>query len=529
MSDRWRRWLCQLVFIAVCVLPTAWVLLRIAYQPGPAHFAQQLQLQLGVPVSVERVTTPTPDLTLLHQVKLRHPETGTWAEADRWALIPGTSLAAPRWRIEHLSIQEASLGDFFEQLHNTVVRQRLSTVGQASQAVALPTIHVHTLEVVPAKIDEPRTPATASPVALRLKDVAITWQVNPQSHLPRLELAAKVTPPRRDRDLLSTGMPQPEIPLLCYLERIPTPHSNSHRSSHVTQWELAALDRPVPMAWLNFASWPPFIRQRSEVTFQGLLSGRVVDNRWWVSCHQTRLEGLDLSDLEFFLTGQRTQNQAPVRLQIQELGWSGLVGGAAQWEACDVDLHAGIGELAGWLVQYATQALDLPHTDSAVRLASFVSNAAPNDAIGFAEMNVGVRLRDGQLLLRPLDSASGPLPVLGGFNKQEQIAWPNRGERVWRVPAAEDNVTRVHHTDTQPDTASSAAPYQHEPLEIAPVELHWEPNQFVVGVPMPDRFFDQTITEPRDDDAPLTTSTMRAIIEHPGLATLPDASRIENR
>jgi len=534
MSDRRRRWICQLLFIGLCVLPTAWVLLNIVYRPSPAYFAQQLQLQLGVPVTVLQLTTPNPDLALLQGVELRHPETGTWAVADRWAVLKGPTPVTPRWQISTLRIQQETLGEFIDQLHRSVVQQRMTAAASSQDGRmggSLPTLHVQTLEVVsiPSGVSDDaasESRATSRQVALRLKDVVITWQWPAGSELPRLELAAKLVPPRGERDFLSTGIETPEIPLLCYLERRPLPAATGRRPAYLTHWEITALERPVPLAWLNLASWPTFLRQRAAGSFQGLLQGAVADRQWSLNCQQARLDGLDLSDLEFFLTGQRSQNQAAMRLRIHHLGWSGLSGGPAAWEACDVDVQAVDGQLAGELIQAAAQALTLDDIHPAERQVAYLPESPSKSVVRFAELNLGVRLRAGQLWLRPLEVTGKPLPILRGFNGQEQVQWGNQVERPWRFHSAaggEVSPAEYLEAEVHGPRADQPGSEPRDPLEIAAIDLPWTSERFIVGVPVVDRFAFEPIATATEDFAPATSpQTIRAIIEHPQLALGPD-------
>jgi hypothetical protein len=542
MSDRRRRWICQLVFVGVCVLPTAWVLLSIIYRPRPAHYAQQLQLLLGVPVTVQSVTTPTPELTLLQGVELWHPETGVWAVADRWLMLRDSPSAVERWQISRLRVREETLLDFGQQLHNAVVRQRLNAHGANSLGGTMPTLHVQSLEVVsggerPDAAGNPLPGPDDSHVAFRLKDVAVSWQGSSEDPWPRMELAAKVVPPGAERDFLSTEVEPAEVPLLCYLERRGMTAVEAPLVSYVTQWEVAVPDRPLPLAWLKPATWPTFLGQRSAASFHGLLSGAVAEQRWWLNCQQARLEGLDLSDLEFFLTGQRTESQAPARLRIHHVGWSGGIGGAAQWEACDVELQAGEGQLDGQLVRTAALALALSAPQAGVLPLGLAGETATPATLRFAEMNVGVRLRDGVLWLRPLEGTGQNLPLLNGFNGKDQVVWGNRGERAWRpdAPAPTQSALAEHLPITgaaataataaamgASGIAQTAATEERDPLEIAAVDWAWEPPQFIIGVPVADRFpFQPIAVEPGPGvrTAPVSTETIRAFIENPRLGT----------
>jgi len=576
MSDRRRRWICQLIFVVACVLPTAWVTLRIVYQPGPDHFARQLQLQLGVPVQLERVTTPTPDLTILHGVSFQHPETGTWATADRWSLCWADSVQLARWQIDHLQLDESNLLDLFEHLHRTVLRQHLVGARPTAEAAGLvmPTLHVQSLEVL-SRDSQVSPAAGAPPLALRLKDVTVGWRWNAAAQRPRLEVAAKLLPPRRDRDVLSAGVPLPEVPVLCYLERRPDSLASSTSPNFSTHWEVAVLERPVPVAWINLQAWPATLRSTSAAArFQGLLTGHASERGWRVDCRQAQADGWDLSDLEYAISGRRSRTQAPLQLQIQHLAWVGQAGGGPGWESAQlesaqVECLAENGELAADLVLAATRALTLPSANPAVRQVAHAalesetnSNAMASSpdplaslTVRFAQLNVGLRWESGQLWLRPIPDSDGPLPLLRGYHGQDLVGWADAVERLWQpelgqpprpfeVDAAfqADAATTMtgpelrrdgEHEAGSPHTPAAHTPAAHtptshapaahapaseglavegarlgaadvgpsasavqpaqwvgprEPLRIAPIEVAWEPQQFIVGERVADPF-----------------------------------------
>lgn len=583
--------MCQLIFVVACVLPTAWVVLRIAYQPGTAHFAQQLQLQLGVPVRLEQVTTPAPELTVLHGVSFQHPESGTWAKADRWSLVWADSPQHTRWQIDRLQVAEATLPDLFEHLHRTVVRQHLAVpdTARGTRMPALPQLHIQSLEVLSSQ-PPTSSAATVPPLALLLKDVTLAWQWNATTQRPRLEVAAKLQPPRRERDVLSAGVAAPEVPLLCYLERRPesqgqpraadlvaadSPEDDSAvdddapRSKFVTHWEVAVLERPVPVAWIHLQAWPAALRSASTAArFQGLLTGSAAERGWRVDCHQARAEGWDLSDLEFALTGRRSRTQAPLDLRIEHMVWIGRADDSLGWDSARlasarVEFSAENGELAADLVLDATRALTLPAANPAVRQVSHavvadetrdsptLETTAGSDqdplshlSVRFAQLQVGVRWQDGQLWLRPLAGNDGPLPLVLGYHGQDLVGWSDAGERLWQAepihrprPVRSDMArpllagettgatapsneavdegavsdtgesprplggtpTAAADLNRDPNTAA-AQPVQwvepREPLRIAPVDLAWQPQQFIVGERLADPFPFDALTSP---------------------------------
>lgn len=70
MSDDQRRTLCRIVFLLVCVLPTATILYFMFHRPGAQQWERMVRAELGLPVKIESVETPTPTLTILRGVSL---------------------------------------------------------------------------------------------------------------------------------------------------------------------------------------------------------------------------------------------------------------------------------------------------------------------------------------------------------------------------------------------------------------------------------------------------------------------------
>ena len=503
MSDRRRRWICQFFFVAVCVLPTAWVLLRVSSRPGPEWYAQQLQMQLGVPVIVGGVTTPTPEITWLQRVRVQHPETGVWAEADRITMFHGPAEAArPRWQIEQLTVREAALTDFLTQLHHTIVRQRLhaAAIRTSSQVDVFPMVHVRSLVVVPGELAPTDFPHAVARPVVKLKDLVFDWRTGSEGESPRLEMAAKLVPPRQEADVLAVSSPQIEVPVMGTLERQVVADPSSAQTEYVTRWEVAILERAVPVAWLNLASWPELIHLRPELEFSGLIGGVLVGSRWQVNCREARLNGLNLSDIEFMTTGQRSDLQATLHLNIREMAWSGLQGGPPEWVACDVELNAANGALGTRWIESARRALGLTGQPGAVIQASYDQENTPT-TVSFEQLNLGVRWHHGTWWFRPLPSEMGdrPLPVLRGYNQQEQVVWPGREERPWRDDRTTHEAARVNYLGTpdadvpdadlpDADLPDANVSVDRKALDIAEINFAWQPSEFVQGVPNAESF-----------------------------------------
>lgn len=73
LSDNARRWICQLAFLALCVIPTAMAVWAIAHRPGPEWWEQMIMAKCGLSASIDSVETPRPGLTLLRGVRVERP------------------------------------------------------------------------------------------------------------------------------------------------------------------------------------------------------------------------------------------------------------------------------------------------------------------------------------------------------------------------------------------------------------------------------------------------------------------------
>lgn len=482
--------------MAVCVLPTTWVLLRIAYRPGPQDYAQQLQLQLGVPVIVGRVATPSPELTWLYDVQWQHPETGQWAVADRLTFWHGGALETrARWQIDQLTVSEAALNDVLSQFHQNIVRQRLysSTSEHAASNSSIPVLHVRSLMVMPGGGVNSPSEALARPVA-KLNDVLVHWCTDSVGTTPRLEIAAKLVPPRIDADLLVVDSPSAEVPVVASVERQSIQNQTTGQREYTTRWEVAVLERPLPLLWLNLGSWSKWLGDRSELEFSGLIGGTIFGDRWQLTCRQADIRGWELSELEHLLGGERSRNQARLNMKVHEVTWIGTAQELRQWETCDVELMASDGVLDTRWLRLAEQSLGLRPTDGSVQPASFVGDDGQANNLRFRELNFGVRLQDGRWFFSPIDSNMKKLPILQSPNQEEQIEWPNREPREWDVERATHAAARVSYVETTSADASEES--TRPPLEIAPVEFTWQPNQFIQGVPQSDSIYQELVGLP---------------------------------
>ena len=72
MSDRLKRFICRSIFFVCCLLPTLMVVKWVLFPKTVDDWNLELRSQLGVKVSVEQFQTPTPQVTLLKNVRFEH-------------------------------------------------------------------------------------------------------------------------------------------------------------------------------------------------------------------------------------------------------------------------------------------------------------------------------------------------------------------------------------------------------------------------------------------------------------------------
>ena len=70
LSDNQRRFVCRIVFLFLCALPTALSVYSLTHQPGPEYWENAIRAQLGIPVQIASVETPVPFTTVLRGVRI---------------------------------------------------------------------------------------------------------------------------------------------------------------------------------------------------------------------------------------------------------------------------------------------------------------------------------------------------------------------------------------------------------------------------------------------------------------------------
>lgn len=522
MSDRRRRWICQFLFIVACVMPTVWVGLRLAYRPDATSVAKELQLYLGVPLSVQSIETPTPDRWILRDVQLHHPESGAWAKVDRWVL-DRTWQGKTRWHLDLVSVERANLAEIIEQLHDAVVRQHLTTTpGWEDRLRKLPEIYIAQLEVsgladpavTETALAESGSPSVSTgtqdlPIR-RLRDMVISWHApasGPGGHKsvldsvpstdrgPRVEIAAMIQPPQptsnaelrlptgdstiaadsNDLEGLSAG-----IPLLVQLERVrlePTRPNDRRETSFATLWEVAVLERPLPLAWLPWPSLDSLTLGRGTPQFHGWIRGHQTAGDWRMETENAALSNIELADLELWLTGSAGVHYglADIRAKKWSVRSDPLRGW--RWDVADLEVMARDGATDGRWWQAA---------DAAVRqngpspVMAWQPDSSAADLLRFRSLNLTCRWEHNQWTFASLQRDGEWQPFLVAPNQQPLVDWPAQASWCWGLPPSDQSgldsstglASRAPRVLSSPaGTARPIPGTEPDPTQLHPTEL----------------------------------------------------------
>lgn len=372
MSDRKRRWICRLFFLVACLMPTGWLIMRVAFQPSATQWSAELELALGLPLDVGRVQTPNAREIHLHQLTWDHPESGRVAELNRIEIhqtqVPASEvrkwhqssvLPTQRWIIPRLELPQAALPDFLQTLHQQwFLRQRLTT---------LPEIQIQELVVTdPAPS---RAAGASSRPALRLEQVVIrTEQPSPLSAesptWPTLMILGKVLPLVRGPVVGMEEAPELAVPFALRIER------QKHDSDFQTHWFLT-LDKPLPVRALNLNGIPPILSARNlrvSGKFLGWADSRqwgfqLVDAHIWGDPAQFPLSGgFDLADLVDWVQGRASRSNAllidgEAKLKISQAHIQATWNHRPELVSLDASLQADNGGISSSFLSALQQAL----------------------------------------------------------------------------------------------------------------------------------------------------------------------------
>ena len=136
MHEKTRRWICRAAFLAVCAVPTVWLLGAIGYRHSPLFVRRQIaiweravQQHSGFLVQIGRVSYPRGDVALLEGVRLTDPDSQRLVVQIRQAEL----VRAEGRLLVILSQPEVEPGQFLrlcEAFHERLLR-----------GVALPAVH----------------------------------------------------------------------------------------------------------------------------------------------------------------------------------------------------------------------------------------------------------------------------------------------------------------------------------------------------------------------------------------------------
>ena len=82
LSDNQRRFVCRIVFLQFCFLPTFGAIYTIFHQPSVVEWQQRIQAQLPIKVEIESVETPLPNQVVFRGLKVLPTDSGLYPELN---------------------------------------------------------------------------------------------------------------------------------------------------------------------------------------------------------------------------------------------------------------------------------------------------------------------------------------------------------------------------------------------------------------------------------------------------------------
>ena len=82
LSDNQRRFVCRLVFLQFCLIPTIASIYIILHHPGVDQWKQQIQARLPVNIEIASVETPLPGQVVLRGLKIVPSNSGRYPELN---------------------------------------------------------------------------------------------------------------------------------------------------------------------------------------------------------------------------------------------------------------------------------------------------------------------------------------------------------------------------------------------------------------------------------------------------------------
>lgn len=87
LSDNQRRFVCRIVFLVLCAIPTSVSVYSLFHRTGPEQWQNLVRAELGIPVQISSVETPVPFTTVLRDVRVPNSVIRTSTELETDLLI----------------------------------------------------------------------------------------------------------------------------------------------------------------------------------------------------------------------------------------------------------------------------------------------------------------------------------------------------------------------------------------------------------------------------------------------------------
>lgn len=405
MSDRQRRWICRLIFLVACLLPTGWFYARFALQPNQQTWSKELELALGLPLQVANVSTPNPSQIRLQHLQWTHPELGRIARIDqidiRQTDVQGTEfrkwfqasvLQQQRWHIHRMEVSESALPQLLETLHQQWFRRHRTS--------ALPEIQIDDLLVFP-DLEFDSLDADAHRPSLRLTNLKVHRSAETENSVTlRLLVEGQVLPRIRGPIVNMQESPEQTIPFEVLLDR------ELKEGMYSTQCFLK-VQRPLPFKYLGLAGVPKILVQHN-FRFSGKFLGWVNDHDWGILVTEAHLWGdpathpsgqFELRDLVDWIqppvTDQEIPLQGAAQLMVSEAKLQSRWNNTPRLLSLDAQLSAQNGVLSKTFLANLKEAL-------------CYESLTPNPIapyVRFQQLGVRMLANESHLELHPLESA----------------------------------------------------------------------------------------------------------------------------
>ena len=122
MSDNQRRLFCQVLFLILCIVPTAVVGYWICHPQTANGWELKLRAKLGIETSIDSIETPGPYVTILRGLEFTDPEIGTLFKAVEARIEFGTesNIVSIPYRVQGLT--NKSLASLVRTVNQKLIR-----------------------------------------------------------------------------------------------------------------------------------------------------------------------------------------------------------------------------------------------------------------------------------------------------------------------------------------------------------------------------------------------------------------------